>query len=152
MNSPFYPFYLVCMGDVELLPQYIDDIKQTKEFYVEFEYPNPFELIADETKLDLMLDLLSFSFQNEIRQSPYNNLIRCILSCVENIAYQSRESYEIAFSTISGLAKQHPGHEDNSLHFEFLWRIREEMPKRTIMPPSLTESLELYDGLMGTKG
>ena len=148
----FYPFYLVCMGDVELLPQYIDDIKQTKEFYVEFEYPNPFELIADETKLDLMLDLLSFSFQNEIRQSPYNNLIRCILSCVENIAYQSRESYEIAFSTISGLAKQHPGHEDTSLLFEFLWRIREEMPKRTIMPPSLTESLELYDGLMGTKG
>lgn len=145
----FYLYCLVCMGDFESLHKYIETIKQSQDFYIEYEYPNPFELITDETQLGLLLDLLSFSFKTEIRQSQYHSLTRCILSSVENIAYQSHENYENIIGLLTDLTQQYPGHKDSYILFEYLWKIKEEMPKRTIKLPTLLESLTLYKRLTG---
>jgi hypothetical protein len=135
------------MGDIESLPQYIDMIKRTQDFRIEYEFPNPFELITDETQLGLLLDLLFFSFQTEIRQSQYHNLTRCILSSVENIAYQSQENYEESLGILTDLTKQYPKHKDTYLLYEYVWKIKEEMPQRTTKLPTLLESLTLYNKL-----
>ncbi|MCB5280203.1 MAG: hypothetical protein LHW59_11875, partial [Candidatus Cloacimonetes bacterium] len=146
-STLFYLYCLVCMGDIESLPQYIDMIKRTQDFRIEYEYPNPFELITDETQLGLLLDLLFFSFQTEIRQSQYHNLTRCILSSVENIAYQSQENYEESLGILTDLTKQYPKHKDTYLLYEYVWKIKEEMPQRTTKLPTLLESLTLYNKL-----
>jgi hypothetical protein len=149
-STPFYLLYLVCLGDNESLPQYIDKIKQTRDFYIEYEYPNPFESITDETSLGLLIDLLSFSLQNEVRQSDYHNLTKCILSSVENIAYKSQELYEESLDILTDLTKQYPKHIDTYLLFEYVWKIQEEMPKRITKLPTLLESLALYNTLNGS--
>lgn len=146
-STLFYLYCLVCMGDIESLPRYIDMIKRTQDFRIEYEYPNPFELITDEIQLGLLLDLLFFSFLNEIRQSQYHNLTRCILSSVENIAYQSQENYENTLGLLTDLTKQYPKHNETYVIYEYLWKIKEEMPKRTTKLPTLLESLTLYNKL-----
>lgn len=148
-STLFYLYCLVCMGDIESLPQYIDMIKRTQDFRIEYEYPNPFELITDETQLGLLLDLLFFSFLNEIRQSQYHNLTRCILSSVENIAYQSQENYDNTLGLLTDLTKQYPKHNETFVIYEYLWKIKEEMPKRNTKLPTLLESLTLYNTLNG---
>lgn len=150
-STHFYLYYLVCMGDIESLAQYIDKIKRTQDFYIDYEYPNPFELITDETQLGLLLDLLSFSLMNEIRQSQYHNLTRCILSSAKNIAYLSQENYERTLGLLTDLTNQYPNHQDTYLLFEYLWKIEEEMTIRTTILPSLSDSHRLYYTLKGSQ-
>ncbi len=150
-STRLYLYYLVCMGDFEFLHKYIETIKQSRDFDIEYEYPNPFELITDETQLGLLLDLLSFSFENEIKESHYHSLKRCILTSIESIAYQSHENYEKTLGILTDLTKQNPKHNDTYVLYEYLWKLKEEMPKRTTKLPTLLESLELYNRINGSQ-
>ncbi|PKN78223.1 MAG: hypothetical protein CVU48_08970 [Candidatus Cloacimonetes bacterium HGW-Cloacimonetes-1] len=145
-----YPYYLVCLGETESLPKYIEVVKQTLDFYIDHEYPNPFEDISDVSQLDLLIDLLVFSFENEIKQARYHSLTRCILSSVENIAYQSHENYENILGLLTDLTNKYPEHQDTYILFECIWKLEDEMPKRTTKLPTLLESLDLYNRINGS--
>ncbi len=143
-SKPLYLYYLCCMGDEGSFNAYSEVIKQQKTFFIEYDFPNPFENIRKESLLGSLIDLLVFGLKNEINQSHYQNLTRCICSGIENISYSSKENYDKVINLLNELALKYPKHNDNYILYETIWRIKDEFLKRTTLLPTLTESAKLY--------
>ncbi len=142
-----YLYYLCCLGDDNSVISYAEAVKRDRVFHIEHDFPNPFENIAEIILLVSLVDLLTFGFENEIKQSMYHNLTRCILTGIENLAYQSKDNYDNIISLLTGLTSKYLDHIDTYILFESIWRLKEEYPKRTAILPTLLESLVFYNSL-----
>jgi hypothetical protein len=141
-----YIYYLCCFGDKDALPLYIEIIKEEKKFVYDPEHINPLEEYTNKAYLEPLLDLLDFSFANNIEQSPYISLIVSVLTNLEIIALTD-DMLNIVVEKLNCYKDKYKDHpEIYRIHFS-ISRIKTEFQRQYINSKKLNDALAKYNEL-----
>ncbi|MCK9610879.1 MAG: hypothetical protein M0R67_06840 [Candidatus Cloacimonas sp.] len=141
-----YIYYLCCFGDRDALPLYIEIIKEDKKFDFDYYPINPLDAYTNKADLKQLLDLLDFSFKNDIESSTYISLIESILSNLEQIA-QENDSGNIIVKKLDCYTKKFKDHSQIYRIYDSISKIKTEFQRQYIENKSLNDSLAKYNNL-----